>query len=108
MNFDDYMEGEGMTPDVAINILKLVEVDFVEISGGSSDKRAKFTISRDATHDFYHKHSLQALVKSGLNKKQPVIVTGGFVKPTVIQEALDMGADLIGFGRQFMRDELFL
>lgn len=99
MNFDDFMEGVGITPEQSIEVIRKIEVDFVEISGGSSDKRAKFPISRDDKHEFYHRHSLTKLVESGLNKKQPVVVSGGFVKSKIVQEALNLGADMVGFGR---------
>lgn len=103
---DDFADNCGMNADKALKILRAIPFDFVEISGGGSGEGHKhITIRPRSDGLYYYKHVLQRLSSAGV--KTPLIVTGGMTVENAA-EAIADGAALVGFCRQFVRDDRFL
>lgn len=105
---DEFIEGSGMTATQASAILRALDFDFFEISGGGPPPDHKFaTIRPKKDGYFYYKNVLQQFIDDKLIDKCPIIVTGGMTVENS-EEALKMGAAMVGFSRQFIRDDKFL
>lgn len=80
----------------------------MEITGGGFKKPHYFSPFREKIGgSFYYENVLKLLSKDGILHRMPVIITGGMTEEWV-EHALSRGAAMIGFGRQFIRDERFL
>jgi len=96
-----------VNPQQAASIVKELNFDFVEITGGGLGA-GKHLFPRPGPDKYYYRHVVEEFNKHKLMQKQPVIVTGGFTNLTEAEQALSDGATLVGFGRKFLRDDKFI
>ena len=77
LHSDNFEEGETMNAKQTAVILRQLDFDFVELTGGNN-ARPEFSIARSSNESYYYKHVVLELKSQNLLDKQPVIVTGGF------------------------------
>ena len=61
LNSDDFIEGETMNAKQAAAIVKALEFDFVEITGGGQTKSSKYGTIRQGKDTYYYRHVVEEL-----------------------------------------------
>ena len=110
LNSADFQRG-GFEEEDSIKVIQTLEamdVDLVEISGGTYEQSAMMGIGMKESTRSREAYFLEFARKVRKHSKIALMVTGGFRTLTVCEEALKNDElDLIGFGRPFLMEESF-
>ncbi|CAL6047729.1 FAD/FMN_dependent oxidoreductase [Hexamita inflata] len=104
---DDFINGHTMNARSAVQLLKDLRFDFVEVTGGGNEN-AEYGTLRQGSGKYYYKHVIQLFKEERILQMMPVIVSGGFQSVSDAEEALSDGVAMVGFSRKFLRDPMFL
>ncbi len=101
LNSADFQRGGFDADDALLVVKKLGEmnVDLVELSGGSYESPAMQGITADGRTLEREAYFLQFAKQIAQHATMPIMTTGGITRLAVAQKVLDAGVDLVGIGR---------
>jgi len=101
LNSADFQRG-GFDSDEALAVVKVLgelNVDLVEISGGSYESPAMQGNTADGRTLEREAYFLEFAKEIAKQAPMPIMTTGGIVRLSVAQKVLDEGVDMVGIGR---------
>jgi len=109
LNSSDFQRG-GLTEDESIEVIKMlndINIDLLEISGGTYEKTAFFLLNEEreikASTKAREAYFIDFADRIRTISKIPLMITGGFRSFDFCNEVLEKGElDLIGMGRPFI------
>lgn len=101
LNSADFQRGGFDQEDAlkVVNALEALNIDMVELSGGSYESPAMQGITKDGRTLDREAYFLSIAKEIAKNTSTPIMTTGGISRLEVAQTVIDQGVSLVGMGR---------